>query len=133
MHPDGRRSCSSARSSALALFAQRPECLLAIDRFHPTALEIVVAAVERIADCGYLFEVPGKGILDDVVGGVRWSRRDRSVFGRFGRDVHYLAFTVRLSTTPGKDSGGMSNRVDLLQPGDDVVPTARHWGRHDSW
>ena len=43
-------SGSSTRPSALALFAQLPERLLAIDRFHPTALEIVVAAVERRAD-----------------------------------------------------------------------------------
>ena len=44
------RSRSSARSSALALFAQRLECLLAVDRLHPAALEIVVATVERLAD-----------------------------------------------------------------------------------
>jgi len=53
---------------ALVLFAQRPEGLLAVDRFHPIALEIVVAAVERLADGGDLFEVSGKGILDDVLG-----------------------------------------------------------------
>ncbi len=47
---NGRRRRSSVRSSALALFAQLPECLLAIDRFHPTAIEIVVAAVERLTD-----------------------------------------------------------------------------------
>jgi hypothetical protein len=40
-HRDGKRSRSSSRSSTLALFAQRPEGLLAVDRFHPTALEIV--------------------------------------------------------------------------------------------
>jgi hypothetical protein len=49
---------SFARASALALFAQLPECLLAIDRVHPTALEIVVAAVRRLPDRGHLFQVP---------------------------------------------------------------------------
>src|SRR5215216_1498638 len=33
-------SRSSARSSALALFAQLPDSFLACDRFHPAALEI---------------------------------------------------------------------------------------------
>src|SRR5438132_10845746 len=67
-HPDGRRSRSSARSSALALFAQLPEYLLAIDRVDLTALEIVVAAVKRLSDQSHLLQVPNKGILDDVFG-----------------------------------------------------------------
>ena len=104
-HPDGRRSRSSARSSALALFAQLPECLLAIDRFHPTALEIVVPAVERLTDCGYFFEVPGKGILDDVLWGTSTGRGEILQFlGRFGRDVHFHAATVRLRRLTGKYS-----------------------------
>src|SRR5258708_36786944 len=93
---DGRRSRSSARSSALALFAQLPEGLLAIDRFHPTALEIVVAAVERLPDRGHLFQVPSEGILDDVFGGTAAGRGDVvQFFGRFGADVHYQAVSVR--------------------------------------
>src|SRR2546430_14949508 len=96
-YPDGRRSRSSVRSSALALFAQRPEGLLAVDRFHPTALEIVVAAVERLADRGYFFEVPGKGVVDDVLGSRSAGRGEILQFlGRFMRDVHFHAVTVRL-------------------------------------
>src|SRR3989442_15942701 len=88
---------SSSEVSTLALFAQRPECLLAIDRFHPTALEIVVAGVERLPDGGHLFEIPGKGILDDVLGGTSARRGEILQFlGRLGRDVHFHPATVRL-------------------------------------
>src|SRR5207247_4040653 len=132
-HPDGRRSRSSVRSSALALFAQLPECLLAIDRFHPTALEIVVAAVERLADRGHLFEVPGKGILDDVLAGTSARRGEILQFlGRFRRDVPFHAATVRPRRLTGKCSGRLSQVVDLLEPAGDLVPTGWHWGRQPS-
>ena len=38
---------------------------------------------------------------------------------RFGRDVPFHAGTVRLSAMTACYSGGLSNRVDLLEPGDD--------------
>jgi hypothetical protein len=80
---------TSASGIELALFAQRPECLLALDRFHPAALEIVVAAVERLANGAYLFEVSGKGILDDVLRSASARRSEILQFlGRLGRDVH---------------------------------------------
>ncbi len=75
-------------SSAFALFAQLPEGVLAVDRLHQTALEIVAAAVERLADRGHLFEIPGEGVLDDVL---RSTSADRGeifqLLGRFGRGV----------------------------------------------
>src|SRR5262245_51835099 len=84
-HPDARRSRSSTRTSALALFAQLPEGLLAVDRFHPAALEIVVAAVERLADRGDLFEIPGKGVFDDVLGSTSAGLGEIfQLLGRFG-------------------------------------------------
>src|SRR3954452_413572 len=106
MHPGGRRSRSSARSSVLALFAQLPECLLAVDRFQPAALEIVLPAVERLADRRHLFEVTGKRVLDDVV----WATSARSseivqFLGRFGRDVDSHVDTVR-SWAPSTYLGG---------------------------
>ena len=94
----GPRSRSSARSSALALFAELPECLLTIDRPSP-ALEIVVAAVERLADCGHFLELSAKGLLDDVLGDSSARRGEiLQCLGRFGRDVHFHADTVRLRT-----------------------------------
>jgi hypothetical protein len=94
---NGGRSRSSARSSALALFAQLPECLLGIDRFHPAALEIVVAGVERLADRSNLFQVPSEGVFDDVSGRTSAGLGEILQFvGRFGRDVHSHAATVRL-------------------------------------
>jgi hypothetical protein len=44
--------------------------------------------------------------------------------------VHFHAVTVRLSATTGKRSGGLLNCIDLLEPGDDLVPTGWHWGRY---
>src|SRR6266849_7519921 len=60
-------------------------------------LEIVVAAVERLSDRGHLVQVPCEGILDDVFGGTSAGRGELvQFFGRFGRDVHFHAVTVRL-------------------------------------
>src|SRR5207249_339749 len=105
--PDGKRSRSSARASALALFAQLPDSLLAIDRFHPTALEIVVAVVEHLPDRGHLFQVPGKGILNDVFGGTSAGRGEIVQFlGRFGRDMHFHGPTVRLRRLTDRQAPG---------------------------
>src|SRR5438874_5693863 len=101
---DGRRNRSSGGASTLALFAQLPECLLAIDRFHPAALEIVIAAVGSLPD--HLFEVPVKGILDNVSRGTSAGRGEIVQFlGCFGRDVHFHTATVRLRKLTGKYSG----------------------------
>src|SRR6266516_1653194 len=66
--PDGRHSHSSARASALALFTQSPECLLAIDWVGAPAPEIIETALEHLANRGDLFQVSRKGVLDDLFG-----------------------------------------------------------------
>ncbi len=38
--------------------------------------------------------------------------------------------TVRVSSLPGKRSGCATENVHLLEPGGNLVPTSRHWGRH---
>lgn len=87
-----KAEASSARAAALALFAQLPEGLLAIDRCDPTVLEIVVAAVERLSDRGHLLQVPsgqahlakrGQGqtaVFDPMMDAVRGLLRSSNAF-----------------------------------------------------
>jgi hypothetical protein len=37
--------------------------------------------------------------------------------------------TERISEVPGKRSRCSTQHVQLTEPGDDAVPTGRHWGR----
>jgi hypothetical protein len=81
---------------------------------HPVALEIVVAAVERLADAGYLFEVPGKGILDDVLRSTSARRGEILQFlGPFAGDVHFHSASVRPQDRRARSQllGGMDTKT----------------------
>lgn len=65
--PGGRRSRSSTGASALALFAQPPECLIAIDWLHTAGLHFVVAAVQSLSQNCSFFEIAGKRVLNDLL------------------------------------------------------------------
>jgi len=42
---------------------------LAIDRLHPAAFQVVIAAVEHFAGAGQFVEITGHGVLNQLFGG----------------------------------------------------------------
>jgi hypothetical protein len=54
----------SGHLAAAKVFKKLP----AIDGLHPAAFQVVITAVEHLARLGQFFEVPGHGILDQLVG-----------------------------------------------------------------
>src|ERR1700688_1508914 len=50
-----------------ALFTQTGNNLVAGDGLYPTALQVVIAAVERLPRLGQLLEVPSHGVLNQLV------------------------------------------------------------------
>ena len=54
------------------MFPLAPEAgegFFTIDRFHPAALEVIVAVVERFASLGELLQISGHCVFDEIVGG----------------------------------------------------------------
>ena len=51
----------------LAFFAQSSECVFAVNLLHPTALQVVMAGVERTPEQGQFLQIPGQRILHKFV------------------------------------------------------------------
>ena len=55
-------------AALLAFAAEIGEGLFAVDRLHPTTLQIVVPLVERVAKLDHFFEISGHRVFDQIVG-----------------------------------------------------------------
>ena len=66
------------------------EKLLAVDRLDAAALEVVIAAVERLAKLVQLLDVGDRGVLDNVVGRLAAQRSEiLELLFRLGGEVNF--------------------------------------------
>lgn len=54
---------SVAVSPSFAFLPQAGKCLFAVDGLHPSALDVVIAAVENFPRAGEIVNIPGQRVL----------------------------------------------------------------------
>ncbi len=80
-------------ASGGALFAEMGYELVTGNRFHPTASQVVIAAVEHFARLRHFLEVPGHGVLNQLVGPASALRGEvLELLFRLGGEMYFHAF-----------------------------------------